>query len=94
VIIRRHPALVARILTAGLSAAAALGIVGAMARGAGPSGAAVPSDRAVEVRVGNEVDDAEARRAIRAWIERAGDLDTDVPLRVVDAPADTTSAPS
>lgn len=90
----RHPALVARVLTAGLSVAATLGIVAVMARDSQQVTPAGSSERTVEVRIGAEVGDAEARESLRAWLEGQPDLDRDGSLTVVDAPPDTTSAPS
>lgn len=89
----RHSALIARILTAGVSAAAALGIVAWLARDsqeATPDGA----PRLVEVRIGAGVDDDEARRALEAWLEGSPDVTTGAGLAVVDLPADTVSEPS
>lgn len=90
----RHPALVARVLTAGMSVAAALGIVAAMARDSQRRPPAAPTTRTVEVRIGEDVSDAEARDALRAWLEGQPDLDRDGSLTVVDSPPDTTTAPS
>ncbi len=89
----RHPALVARVLTAGLSVAAALGIVATMARDSQRRPPA-PTTRSVEVRIGEDVSDAEARAALRSWLEGQPDLDRDGSLTVVDSPPDTTTAPS
>ncbi|MEM9565506.1 MAG: hypothetical protein AAGA93_22980 [Actinomycetota bacterium] len=89
----RHPALVARIVTFGLSVGAALGLVGLFARdGQRPASTGPP--RSVEVRIGDEVDDAEARDALRAWLDGTGDLGTGGDLTVVDLPPDTISEPS
>jgi hypothetical protein len=90
----RHPALVARVVTAGLSVAAALGIVAVMARDSQRTTQAGSADRTVEVRIGEDVGDAEARESLRAWLKGQPDLDRDGSLTVVDAPPDTTSAPS
>ena len=90
----RHPALAARVLTAGLSVAAALGIVAALARDSQRTAPQGSSERSVEVRIGERVSDAEARASLRAWLEGQPDLDRDGGLTVVDAPPDTTSAPS
>jgi Flp pilus assembly protein TadB len=90
----RHPALVARVLTAGLSLAAALGIVAVMARDSQRRTATAATSRTVEVRIGEDVSDAEARAALRAWLEGQPDLDRDGGLTVVDSPPDTTTAPS
>lgn len=89
----RHPALVARVLTAGLSVATALGIIAAMARDS-QRRAPASSARTVEVRIGEDVSDAEARAALRSWLEGQPDLDRDGSLTVVDSPPDTTTAPS
>jgi hypothetical protein len=89
----RHPALAARILTLGLSATAALGLVALFARDSqrtAPTG----STRLVEVRIGDEVDDDEARSALREWLEGRSDLTTEGGLTVVDLPADAVSEPS
>ena len=91
---RRHPARAARVLTAGLSTAAAFGIVAALAHDSEQDDMAGSPGRSVEVRVGDQVDDDEARRALRAWLEGQPDLDRDGSLRVVDGPADSTSMPS
>lgn len=90
----RHPALVARVVTAGLSVAAALGIVAVMARDSQRPTPAGASGRTVEVRIGEDVGDAEARESLRAWLKGQPDLDRDGSLTIVDAPPDTTSAPS
>lgn len=89
----RHPALAARILTVGLSTAAALGIVALFAR---DSQRAAPTEtpRLVEVRIGDGVDADEARSALQAWLEGRPDLTTGGGLTVVDLPADTVSEPS
>jgi hypothetical protein len=89
----RHPALVSRVLTAGLSVAAALGIVATMARDSQRREPASTA-RTVEVRIGEEVSDAEARAALRSWLQGQPDLDRDGSLTVVDSPPDTTTAPS
>jgi predicted outer membrane lipoprotein len=91
---RRHPARAARVLTAGLSTAAAFGIVAALAYDSEQDDAAGSPGRSVEVRIGDQVGDDEARRALRAWLEGQPDLDRDGSLRVVDGPADSTSMPS
>ena len=90
----RHPALVARVLTAGLSLAAALGIVAAMARDSQRRTVTASTGRTVEVRIGEDVSDAEARAALRSWLEGQPVLDRDGALTVVDSPPDTTTAPS
>ena len=84
----------ARVLTAGLSLAAALGIVAAMARDSQRRTAPASTGRTVEVRIGGEVSDAEARTALRAWLEGQPDIDRDGSLTVVESPPDTTTAPS
>lgn len=89
----RHPALAARILTVGLSTATALGIVAVFARDSPRSSPAGPAP-SVEVRIGDEVDDDDARAALRAWLEGRADLTTEGGLTVVDTPADTFSEPS
>ncbi len=89
----RHPALAARIVTFGISVAAALGLVGLFARDGQRAATAGPS-RSVEVRIGDEVDDDEARRALRAWLDGTADLGTGGDLTVVDLPPDTVSEPS
>lgn len=91
---RRHPARAARVLTAGLSTAAAFGIVAALAHDGEQDEAAGSPGRNVEVRIGDDVGDDEARRALRAWLEGQPDLDRDDSLTVVDGPADSTSLPS
>ncbi|MBW3605110.1 MAG: hypothetical protein KY460_09415 [Actinobacteria bacterium] len=90
----RHPAFVARALTAGLSVAAALGVVAVMARDSQHRTAPSSTARTVEVRIGEDVSDAEARAALRSWLEGQPDLDRDGSLTVVDSPPDTTTAPS
>lgn len=90
----RHPALVARVVTVGFSAAAAFALVAVMARGSTRDAQAPASQRTVEVRIGRQVDDAEARAALRAWLDGNPDLGGDGSVTVVDAPPDTTSAPS
>ncbi|MEM7324573.1 MAG: hypothetical protein AAF531_15900 [Actinomycetota bacterium] len=89
----RHPALVARIVTLGASMAAALGLVGLFARNS-QQATAVDPGRLVEVRIGDEVGDDEARRAVEAWLEGQTDLTTGGDLTVVDLPPDTMSEPS
>jgi DNA-binding transcriptional regulator YdaS (Cro superfamily) len=85
---------VARVLTAGLSVAAALGIVTAMARDSQRRAVPASPARTVEVRIGGEVSDEEARAALRAWLEGRPDLQRDGSVTVVDSPPDTTTAPS
>jgi len=89
----RHPALVARIITAGVSVAATFGIVAAIARDGQRSPSHDP-ERLVEVRIGPGVDDGDARAALRAWIEGRPDLTRDASLFFVDDPADTETGPS
>jgi len=91
---RRHPARAARVLTAGLSAAAAFGIVAAIAHHSDRGAPADSPERSVEVRIGRDVGDDRARRALRAWLAGQPDLDRDDSLTVVDGPADTASVPS
>lgn len=95
---RRHPALAARIVTAGVSLAATATIVAVLARAndrSEPSGPSTrSSERSVEVRVGNDVSDDEARAAIRAWLDGRPDLTDGAELTVVDAVADVESTPS
>ncbi len=93
-LVRRHPALIARILTVGVSAAATAGIVTLLARSSDRAEPIEPNDRTIEVRIGNEVGDDEARAALRAWLEGQPDLTDDAELTIVDAPPDTVSAPS
>ncbi|HSJ46173.1 MAG TPA: hypothetical protein VK923_15975 [Euzebyales bacterium] len=81
-------------LTAGLSVAAALGLVAAMARDSRREAPPGSTARTVEVRIGEDVSDAEAREALRSWLEGQPDLDRDGSLTVVDSPPDTTTAPS
>lgn len=81
-------------LTAGLSTAAAFGIVAALAHDSDSDDAAGSPGSSVEVRIGDQVGDDEARRALRAWLEGQPDLDRDESLRVVDGPADSASMPS
>lgn len=90
----RHPALVARVLAAGLSVSAALAIVAAMARDSQRRAAPASTGRTVEVRIGEDVSDAEARAALRSWLEGQPHLDRDGSLTVVESPPDTTTAPS
>jgi hypothetical protein len=90
---RRHPARAARVLTAGLSTAAALSIVAALAQDSERDDVRSP-DQDVEVRIGDGVSDQQARRALQAWLEGQPALDRDDSLRVVDEPADTASMPS
>ncbi len=81
-------------LTAGLSAAAAFGIIAVLARDSRRAPPTSSPERAVEVRIGEDVTGAEARAALRAWLEGQPDLDREGRLTVVDSPPDTTSAPS
>ncbi|MEM8925012.1 MAG: hypothetical protein AAGD35_16015 [Actinomycetota bacterium] len=90
----RHPALAARILTAGLSTATALGLVALFARDGQRTAQASETPRRIEIRIGDGVDDDEARRALDAWLEGRTDLTTGGELTVVDLPADTVSEPS
>lgn len=85
----------ASVLTLGASVSAMLGIVALLAR----DEPAVPDDpdgqrRLVEVRIGNDVTDDQARAAVRAWLEDQPDLGQGGALRVVDAPPDTITSPS
>lgn len=90
---RRHPARAARVLTAGLSTAAAFGIVAALAQDSDEA-QAESSSRTVEVRIGEDVGDEQARQAIRDWLRGQPDLGSDEPLTVVEGPADTTTTAS
>lgn len=92
--VRRHPALVARVLTAGFSVAAACGIVAVLARDSQRESPVGSTGRTVEVRIGEDVDGGEARAALRAWLEGQPDLDRGGGLTVVDSPPDTATAPS
>jgi hypothetical protein len=89
---RRHPARAARVLTAGLSTAAALSIVAALAHDS-ERDVRSPGQN-VEVRIGDGVSDQQARRALQAWLEGQPSLDRDDSLRVVEGTADTASTPS
>ncbi len=92
---RRRPALAASVLTLGASITAMVGIVALLARD-DPS-ALDDRDgqgRLVEVRIGNDVTDDQARAAVRAWLEDQPDLGQSGALRVVDAPPDTITSPS
>jgi len=82
------------VLAAGLSVTAALAIVAAMARDSQRRAAPASTGRTVEVRIGEDVSDAEARAALRSWLEGQPHLDRDGSLTVVDSPPDTTTAPS
>jgi predicted outer membrane lipoprotein len=82
------------VLTAGLSTAAAFGIVAALANDSDRDGAMDAPERTVEVRIGTDVSDDQARRALRSWLEGQPDLDRDDSLTVVDGPADSASLPS
>jgi hypothetical protein len=82
------------VLTAGLSTAAALGIVAALAHDSEQDETARSPRQSVEVRIGDDVGDEEARRALRAWLEGQPNLDRDDSLTVVSGPADTASMPS
>ncbi|HSK91028.1 MAG TPA: hypothetical protein VK875_06935 [Euzebyales bacterium] len=90
---RRHPAAAARVLTAGLSTAAAFGIVAALAHDSQRQETTSP-DRSVEVRIGEDVDEDQARQAIESWLEGQPSLDRDGSLTVVEGPVDTVSQPS
>ncbi len=92
---RRRPALAASVLTLGASITAMLGIVALLAR----DDPAALDDRdgqrrVVEVRIGNDVTDDQARAAVRAWLEDQPDLGQGGALRVVDGPPDTLTSPS
>ncbi|MEM8904341.1 MAG: hypothetical protein AAGF02_11610 [Actinomycetota bacterium] len=87
----RHPALAARILAAGLSTAAVLGIVAVLARDSQRS-ARDDQDPVVEIRV-DAVPDDELRSSLAEWLEGRPAL-TDDWVDVVDVPADTASEPS
>lgn len=89
----RHPAIAARILTVGLSTAAVIALVALFDRAGERSSPTQPA-RLVEVRIGDDVDDDEARRALQAWLEGDPDLTVGGDLTVVDLPADTESEPS
>jgi hypothetical protein len=52
------------------------------------------AEQRVEVRIGHDVSESEARAAVRAWLDGQPALGTRAALTVVDAPADTTSSPS
>jgi predicted outer membrane lipoprotein len=82
------------VLTAGLSTAAAFGIVAALAHDSDTDERPGAPERTVEVRIGNEVTDDQARRALRTWLEGQPDLDLDDSLTVVEGPADSASLPS
>lgn len=88
-----HPALAARILTVGLSVAAATALVALFDRDSRRSSPDSPA-RLVEVRIGDQVDDDAARRALQAWLDGDPDLTVSGDLTVVDLPADTESEPS
>ncbi|MEM9035485.1 MAG: hypothetical protein AAGA99_02920 [Actinomycetota bacterium] len=88
----RHPALAARILTAGISTAAALGIVALLARTTERS-ADDGQDPMVEVRIDAGVADAGSRSSLAEWLEGSSDLATGG-IDLVDLPADTVSEPS
>ncbi|MEM9132275.1 MAG: hypothetical protein AAF962_17615 [Actinomycetota bacterium] len=93
---RRHPALEARILTFGLSAAAALGIVGALARGGERTATAEPTT-VVEVRIGGATAgdvDAATREALDAWLVGGADLPPGADLTIVERQPEVVSEPS
>jgi hypothetical protein len=82
------------VLTAGLSAAAAFGVVAALAHDSEQENPARSPRQRVEVRIGDDVGDEEARRALQAWLEGQPNLDRDDSLTVTSGPADTASMPS
>jgi hypothetical protein len=87
--------LLACVLTAGASLAATGGLVAIMARSADDSGPPdVDRRRTVEVRIGEDVSEDEARSALREWLAGQPDLGTEGGLTVVDAVPDTVSEPS
>jgi hypothetical protein len=90
----RHPAAVARVLTLGLAASGFFALVAMFARTA-PDGVSVDSpSRRIEVRIGDDVDTAELRAALEAWLAGDPDVEREGGLRVVEAPADTATVPS
>ncbi|MEM7272413.1 MAG: hypothetical protein AAF547_04975 [Actinomycetota bacterium] len=91
---RPHPALAARILTAGLSTATAFAIIALLARESQRAPQQDERPRLIEVRIGDGLDDDEARNALRAWLDGRQDLTTAGDLTVVDLPPDIESEPS
>jgi hypothetical protein len=90
----RHPAAVARVLTLGLGASGFFALMALFARQA-PDGPATDSpSRRIEVRIGDDVDTAELRAALEAWLAGDPDVERDGGLRVVHAPADVETVPS
>jgi hypothetical protein len=93
--VRARPALVACVLTAGASLAATGGLVAIMARSADDSRPpGVDRRRTVEVRIGEDVNEDEARSALREWLADQPDVRREGGLTVVDAAPDTVSEPS
>jgi predicted outer membrane lipoprotein len=82
------------VLTAGLSTAAAFGIVAALAHDSEQEDTATSPRESVEVRIGDDVGDEQARRALQAWLEGQPNLDRDDSLTVARGPADSASMPS
>jgi predicted outer membrane lipoprotein len=82
------------VLTAGLSTAAAFGIVAALAHDSEQEDTARSPRQRVEVRIGDDVGDEEARRALQTWLQGQPNLDRDDSLTVTSGPADTASQPS
>lgn len=87
---RDHPAATARWATAGLSTAAALAVVAALAADADEP------RPTVEVRVDGDVPDEEVARAVREWLAGRGTGDGDVEVRLLDdlREVDTTARAS
>lgn len=94
---RKHPASTTRAVTAGLSVAAALGIVAALADDADR----VEGDRSdstrpvsVEVIVPDDVDEGAVRDAVREWLDDGGDPPAAPPVLDPQDPPLTTSTGS
>ena len=81
-------------MTAGLSTAAAFGIIAALAHDSERDDTTTSPRQSVEVRIGDDVSDEQARRALQAWLEGQPDLERDDALTVIRAPADSASMPS
>lgn len=96
----QHPARAARAVTAGLSTAAAFGIVAALAADDAvetlPGDTAVPGTAVVEIRIAPGTDQAAAAAAVRDWLDGVVDADGEPGVALVerDRPPDTVSGGS
>ncbi len=91
----QHRAQKARLVTAGLSTAAAFGIVAAIAaddaRETLPDQSGEPDTAVVEIRISPDVDRADAAEAVRDWLDGGGTVAAEVVLVEQDRPPDTVS---